>query len=288
MTTRLLLLSALAAGAALPAVGQRGRPGDSPRARRRDDQGTTSDTRFAPALRAGQLLAVSNIDGRIVVTQGRGESASIVAHKTVHHGNGDLVKAVLEETSDGYRVCTVYLDDVGETATCDHRNRGGHRDRDEPLDVDMAYEVRLPAGVRLAVNSVDGDIAAHGIDTPATLRTVDGAIDFDGVAPESINTVDGDITATIANADWDHSLAVRSVDGAISLTLPAGISAEVSGRTVDGKLDSDFPLTLTGKWGPQSFHGTIGSGRGPTLDLNTVDGDIRLRSSGRATPRRDH
>jgi hypothetical protein len=31
------------------------------------------------------------------------------------------------------------------------------------------------------------------------LRTVDGAIDFDGVAPESMNTVDGGITAAITN-----------------------------------------------------------------------------------------
>ena len=287
MRTRLLLLSTLAASAALPAAAQSGRRSDTPRTQHHDDQGTTSDTRFTPALRAGQLLAVSNIDGQITVTQGRGESATIVAHKTVRRGNGDLVKAVLEETRDGYRVCTVYLDETDDTASCDHRNRSGNRDRQEPLDVDMSYEVRVPAGVRLAVNSVDGDIAAHGIDTPATLRTVDGAIDFDGVAPESMNTVDGEITATITNADWGHTLSIRSVDGAVELTLPAGISADVSGRTIDGKLDSDFPLTMTGKWGPQSFHGTIGTGRGPALDLNTVDGDIRLRSSG-GTTRRDH
>ena len=53
----------------------------------------------------------------------------------------------------------------------------------------------------------------------------------------------------------------------------------MSGRTVDGSIDSDFPVTVLGKWGPHSFEGNIGSGRGASLDIGTVDGGIRLHSS---------
>ena len=70
---------------------------------------SSSDYRFTPALHAGQRLDLSNIDGNITVTQARGASAEIVVHKIVRRGNGDLVKAVMEETSAGVRVCTVYL-----------------------------------------------------------------------------------------------------------------------------------------------------------------------------------
>jgi putative adhesin len=279
MRNQLVVAAALVAGVLTHGSAQNGRRSVQAPSRR-DDQGTTTDTRFTPALRSGQTLAVSNIDGNVTVTQGRGTAAEIVAHKTVRRGNGDLVKAVLEETSSGYRVCTVYRNDDNDSQGCDHntRNDNNHARR-EPLDVDMAYEVRIPAGVILSVNSVDGDVEARGIDTPATLRTVDGSITFDGVAPRSLNTVDGAITATITDTDWNHSLAVRSVDGEIQLTLPAAISLSVSGHTVDGEINSDFPLTIAGKWGPQSFHGEIGSGRGPELELNTVDGGIHLQSS---------
>ncbi len=278
MRTQLLSVAALALLIAPGATAQRRSRDAAPPPERRDRVVSTSDTRFTPALRSGQRLSVSNIDGKVTVSQGRGQSAEIVAHKIVRRGNGDLVKAVLEQTSDGYRVCTVYLEDTRDDGGCNHRNNG-HYDRREPLDVDMDYEVRLPAGVAITVNTVDGSIDARGIDTPGTFRSVDGSITFDGVAPEVLNTVDGSITATISNRDWGHSLSVRTVDGSIELTLPASMNARISGHTVDGDIDSDFPVTVVGKWGPQSFHGDMGDGRGPELDLSSVDGSIRLRSS---------
>ncbi len=279
MRSQLLLATALVAAVGTPASAQRGRRADTAaRATRQEPPISTSDTRFTPALKAGQRLSVSNIDGNVTVTQGRGQSAEIVAHKIVRKGNGALVKAVLEETSSGFRVCTVYLEKVGDTDGCDHRTHND-RSRREPLDVDMQYDIRLPAGVALSINTVDGNVNAHGIDMPANIRSVDGSITFNGVAPEGLNTVDGAITATITNADWTHALSVRTVDGTIDLTLPAKMNARVSGQSVDGDIASDFAMTVSGKWGPQSFHGDLGTGGGPTLELRTVDGSIHLRSS---------
>jgi len=283
MRTQFLFATALATTLAVPAAAQRGRRADPPpasRDSRRDAPTSTSDQRFTPNLRSGDRLAISNIDGTVTVTQGRGTNAEIVAHKVVHRGDGNLVKAVLEETSGGYRVCTVYLNRAGDDRGCNDRN---HNSNDgnwgNNLDVDMNYEIRLPVGVALQVNTVDGSVDARGIDTPGSIRSVDGSITYEGVAPESLNTVDGSITATITNNDWRHSLSVRTVDGQVELTLPASLSAHVTGHTVDGSIDSDFPVTIAGKWGPQSFKGDIGDGRGPTLDVSTVDGSIRLRSS---------
>jgi Putative adhesin len=279
MRNQVMLAAALVTAISAPATAQRGRrPDTTSRNTRQDRVTSTSDTRFTPALKAGQRLSVSNVEGSVTVTQGRGQSAEIVAHKLVRRGNGDLVKAVLEETSNGYRVCTVYLSDPLDNDGCD-RNRHSNNSWREPLDVDMQYDIKLPAGVALTVNTVDGAIEARGIDTPGSIRTVDGAITFDGVAPESLNSVDGAINATISNTDWPHSLMVRTVDGSIEITLPSRINARVTGNTIDGEITSDFALTVAGKWGPQSFHGDIGNGGGPSLDLRTVDGAIRLRSS---------
>jgi len=174
----------------------------------------------------------------------------------------------------------VYLNRASETRGCEGRNHDGGDNRwRDPLDVDMNYEIQLPAGVALSANTVDGSVDARGIDTPASIRSVDGSITFDGVAPESLNSVDGSVTATITNSEWNHTLAIRTVDGSIELTLPASLNARVSGHTVDGSVTSDFPVTIVGKWGPHSFDGNIGNGRGPSLEIGTVDGSIRLRSS---------
>jgi hypothetical protein len=279
MRTHLLLAAALAAGLAPSATAQRGRRASTPQGRSTESGTSSGDYRFTPALHAGQRLDLSNVDGSITVTQARGASAEIVVHKIVRRGNGDLVKAVMEETSTGVRVCAVYLSRSGDTDGCDGRH-GRNNDRSEPLDVEMRFEVRIPAGVELGVRSVDGSVDLRGIDTPTSIRTVDGDITFDGVAPDGLNTVDGKISATITNARWDHDVTLRSVDGDVDVTLPAGLGVAITGETVDGDVHADFPVTLVGKWGPRSFRATVGDGGTRELQIHTVDGSIRLHRSG--------
>ena len=48
------------------------------------------------------------------------------------------------------------------------------------------------------------------------------------------------------------------------------------GGTVNGNIDSDFGLEVTGKWGPKKVSGTIGGG-GRLLNVKSVNGSIELR-----------
>ncbi|HEY2824976.1 MAG TPA: DUF4097 family beta strand repeat-containing protein [Gemmatimonadales bacterium] len=278
MRNHLLVAAALAAGLAPSASAQRGRR-DTTTRQRTTGSGTSSDYRFTPTLRAGQRLDLSNIDGSITVTQSRGTATEIVVHKIVRRGNGDLVKAVMEETAAGVRVCAVYLNRSGDGDGCDGHH-GRNNERSEPLDVDLNFEVGIPPGVELGVRSVDGSVVARGIDTPASIHTVDGDITFDGVAPDGLNTVDGKISVTITNAKWDHDVTLRSVDGDVDVTLSPGLSVAITGETVDGNVHADFPVTLAGKWGPRSFRATVGDGSSRELRIHTVDGSIRLHRGG--------
>ena len=106
----------------------------------------TSPRTSAPA--AG--VEIENINGRIEVTRGAGRTADVTVTKTVKSGDGSMVKAISEETGNGLHVCTVYLNRDPNRRTCDgDNNDSGHRNNH--LDVDMHYVVRIPAGVRLVV-----------------------------------------------------------------------------------------------------------------------------------------
>lgn len=72
-----------------------------------------------------------------------------------------------------------------------------------------------------------------------------------------------------------QTIELKGINGSITVELPADVSTEVRASTVNGGIDSDFPLSVKGRWGPKQAHGTLGSG-GRTLELETVNGAIRL------------
>jgi DUF4097 and DUF4098 domain-containing protein YvlB len=68
----------------------------------------------------------------------------------------------------------------------------------------------------------------------------------------------------------------KTVNGSVSIYVPARFDARFQFETVHGGIDSDFPLTITGKWGPRHASGTIGSG-GRDIHASSVNGSIELR-----------
>jgi DUF4097 and DUF4098 domain-containing protein YvlB len=60
--------------------------------------------------------------------------------------------------------------------------------------------------------------------------------------------------------------------------MPGKLDTELRASTVNGEIESDYPLTISGRFGPRRLRGTIGAG-GRTLNLSTVNGEIRLKKS---------
>jgi hypothetical protein len=233
--------------------------------------------RFSRAMRAGETLAIGNIDGAVTVTRASGNNAVVLVTKRVIRGNGDLVKAILEEEGSGrIKVCTVYLREAGQDRnTCRGDNDSNYGRRRDPLEVEMTYEVQLPSGVQLDVGTVDGDVMVSGLSARSSLSTVDGNIRVEGRAPERVSTVDGDIEI-LAAGELPAELRYSTVDGGVLLTLPGDAGFEVNATTVDGGLESDFPITVQGRWGPRSLRGRVGDGR-TSIRISTVDGAVAIR-----------
>jgi DUF4097 and DUF4098 domain-containing protein YvlB len=235
--------------------------------------------RFTKELRSGDRMELENINGAIEVTQGTGRTAVVEVTKTVKEGDGSLVKAIMEEGNGWMRVCTIYLNRDPNRTTCsgENSNNWGGSNRRNRLNVEMHYVVRVPTGVAVEVETVNGNVTLRGLDTPASVETVNGSIEFEAAGAHRLETVNGQIRARLTSASWQGTLNVETVNGTIDLTLPANFAADVRGETVNGGIQSDFPMTVEGRWGPKSFSGTIGGGGGRVLSLETVNGAIRLR-----------
>ena len=69
---------------------------------------------------------------------------------------------------------------------------------------------------------------------------------------------------------------LSTVNGSVHLNLPDGVDADVSAKTVNGGITSEFAeIEVRKKWGPRSAEGRLGQG-GRELELATVNGGIRI------------
>jgi len=237
------------------------------------------DYRFTHELRPGDRLEIDNINGSIEVTQGSGTTALVEVHKTVKRGDGNLVKAIMETEGGVMRVCTIYLNRDPNRTTCRGENNNSRRGAGRAdFEVEMRYVVRVPGRVRAEVESVNGGIRIRGLDAPASASTVNGSIDFEGAGANELETVNGRIRAVLNRAEWTGDLNVETVNGGIDISLPAGFAGEIRGSTVNGGIDTgNFPVQVEGRWGPKSFRGTINGGGNRVLNLETVNGGVKIR-----------
>jgi DUF4097 and DUF4098 domain-containing protein YvlB len=230
------------------------------------------DFHWTGTLAAGKTLSISNVNGDIHAVAASGNQIEVTGVKHARRSDPASVEVKVEQTAEGVIICVLYPGQQG--GSCEDRHSKSHSDNNNDVNVD--FTVRVPASIMLSARTVNGDVTAEGLGGNAELATVNGdaRVQTSGFAKAS--SVNGSVNVVMGRADWDGSASYRSVNGAVSVTLPGNASADVRASTVNGGIETDFPLTVRGRFGPRSVHGTIGSG-GRTLSLETVNGNIAIR-----------
>ena len=132
-------------------------------------------------------------------------------------------------------------------------------------------------GAEVRANSVNGGVTIRNALGPVRAETVNGGVDVNTSAgPVTAETVNGNVDARMATLAGDDDMTFKTVNGSVAIYVPARFDATFRFDTVHGGIDSDFPMTLSGKWGPRHAAGTIGAG-GRDLRASSVNGSIQLR-----------
>lgn len=232
------------------------------------------DFRWHAPMAKGKTLEVRGISGRIRAVRATGSEAEVTAVKKARKSDPAEVEIKMVEDADGVTICALYPRKRGGVGECGDRHNDDSRMKES--DVEVNFEVKVPAGVDFVGSSVNGDVSATDLPADARLTTVNGDVDVGASGTARGSTVNGSITAQVGKAQWEGTLEFSTVNGGIRVTLPADLSADVEASTVNGGIDSDFPITMQGRMRQREFHGRIGSG-GRKLSLTTVNGSIELR-----------
>lgn len=153
------------------------------------------------------------------------------------------------------------------------------------FNADVDYDVTLPAGIGVEAETVNGRIVATGRTGSLVLNTVNGTVKVESQdAPLKVNTVNGSVEVAFAGAMKKADL--ETVNGSVTVSCSKDSSIRYDLQTVNGRIQSEFAtLNVEGKWGPKEARGEINGGK-ERLSVETVNGEVRLRSSEVAVTKR--
>lgn len=230
------------------------------------------DFHWTGTLATGKTLTIQNINGTVTAVPSGSNQVEVTGIKHARRGDPASVQVRVEQGSDGVVICTIYEGD-GRSSCNDRRSSHNSNNRN---DVAVDFTVRVPTTVPLVASTVNGDVTAKGLASTAKVTTVNGDAEVETRGFAEASSVNGSVNVVMGRANWGGEARYSSVNGAVSVTLPGDASTDVRASTVNGSIETDFPLTVQGRFGPRSVRGTIGSG-GRSLVLNTVNGSITIR-----------
>jgi DUF4097 and DUF4098 domain-containing protein YvlB len=164
-----------------------------------------------------------------------------------------------------------------------------------PIDVTVSVPVHTSLKLR-AVN--DGDIVVTGVDGELDVDDINGSVTLNNIAGSAVaHALNGRLYATFTKVDAQKAMAFSSLNGDVDITFPADLKANVSIRSDQGDVFSDFDIQLKaasaqpvvedgrghgGKYRvkiDKTIHGTINGG-GPEIQFRNFQGKIYIRKAG--------
>jgi len=253
------------------------------------DKAKTSTTASADEFRwsgrvsQGKAIEIKGISGDISAEPASGDEIEVVANKSARRSDPDAVKVQFVEHSGGVTICAIYpSEDPGQVNTCESgtgsgRNSGTIGVRNNDVRVD--FRVRVPAGVTFVGRTINGEIKVASLSSNVFTHTVNGSISISTSGYAEAKTVNGEILVSVGNGNWPKTLEFKTVNGGITLDLPANLSTQVTADTFNGEISSDFPISSLETMTRKHLSGKIGGG-GRELILKTLNGSISLRRAG--------
>jgi hypothetical protein len=236
----------------------------------------TDEFRWTGRLAPGNRIEVKGVNGDVRAVAGTGSEVVVTATKRSRRSDPDEVKIEVVQWEGGVTICAVYPTPLRARHENSCERGDSWHSSTENNDVRVDFRVQVPAGVEFAGQTVNGEMSAEGLTADVKASSVNGSVRVTTTGLAEANTVNGSVYAAMGRANWTDELEFSTVNGGITLVLPAGLNTEVRASSVNGDIDSDYPLMISGRFGPRKIRGTIGAG-GRTLNLSTVNGDIRLR-----------
>ena len=169
----------------------------------------------------------------------------------------------------------------------------------EPMQRTVDLTITVPVHTSLSLHTVNGgNISVSGVDGEFDVNDVNGEVDLKNIGGSAVaHALNGHVVVSFNRIDPTKQMAFSSMNGDIDVTFPADLKANVSMRTDNGEVYSDFDIKLQpneprqtvednrGRGGKyrvnvdKNVKGTINGG-GQDIQFKNFNGNIYIRRAG--------
>ena len=141
----------------------------------------------------------------------------------------------------------------------------------------VSYEVFVPRRSDLSIETHNGGIAIAEVNGRIDFTAVNGGVILKRVGGAVRgSTTNGGLVIELSGDRWEgESLDVSTTNGGVIMSVPENYSANLQTGTVNGSVNTDFPVTMQGRINKQIAL-NLGSG-GATVKAMTTNGGVHLK-----------
>jgi hypothetical protein len=218
------------------------------------DRGRACEVRTVPVRLTGRALEIDGRENGGIKVQGwSGDSVLVTARMQAWDDDDAGASSVLKEirfTTDGRRV------------VAEGPSNGWHR-----RNWSVSYMVWVPRSFDLTLEANNGGLGVSGVRGKLDLRTTNGGV--------SLEDVGGDVNVSLVGSQWEGTgLDAETQNGGVRMSIPEKYAATLETGTVNGSMQTDFPITVQGRISRRLTLPLNGGGK--TIRAMTTNGGVRL------------
>jgi DUF4097 and DUF4098 domain-containing protein YvlB len=160
------------------------------------------------------------------------------------------------------------------------------------------FTIQVPVKTNLKLHTINsGNVKVEGVDGEIEVNNVNGGATLTNISGSAVaHALNGKILATFARIDAGKPMSFSSMNGAIDVTFPGDLKANVRLKSEHGEIYTDFDVTITpdsnkpvvqdsrsknGKYRVQVDRSIVGSinGGGAEIQFKNFNGPIYIRKT---------
>jgi len=265
-TLALVALIVLATPAAAQRYGDDGDASwlDNCRNNGNDDRARACEVRAVPVRLAGRSLEIDGRqNGSVRVIGWDGDSVRVTARLQAEARSDDVARRLLSEVK-------VVADDHSVRAD------GPSMDDFDHTSWAASYVVYVPRHFDLSLEAHNGSLRVSGVQGTLDMRTTNGSVALSEVGGNvHARTQNGSLNVQLSGTKWEGAgLDAVTTNGSVRLSVPEKYAAQLETGTVNGRINTEIPITVRGNISRQLSIPL--NGGGTTVRAMTTNGSVTI------------